>query len=117
MKTQRKFIAGKFQVLAKKTSVEAATEADVFRIMGLENRGPTERNAYDAVASAAMETPGDEMENGVDVEELSQPVHGQPEWPRAREGEEGGEAEMEEEARSEGSSGGGDRWDLENPTP
>lgn len=57
IKTQRKYIGGKYQVLAKKTSLPATTEADMFRLMGLEYRAPNERNTYDVVATAVLGTP------------------------------------------------------------
>ena len=54
-KSARTKIDGKTVVLAKGKSLVAETEADVFKLLGLEFRGHLERNCYDAVASAKMD--------------------------------------------------------------
>jgi DNA polymerase lambda len=95
MKTQRKMVGGKLVILAKKESLAASTEEDIFRLIGLEWRRPEDRNSYDAVASIEMGRPTEE--GGEDLEELSQEVEERPEWL-----EEGGQDE---------------RWDWENPSP
>ena len=71
-KVERTKIDGKFVSVVKGESIEAKTEADVFKLLGLQYRGPTERNTYDSVISEYFDEGGDEGgDEGEDLTDAS----------------------------------------------
>ena len=66
-KVERTKIDGKFVSVVKGESIEAKTEADVFKLLGLKYRGPSERNTYDSVISEYFGEGGDEGEGWTDA--------------------------------------------------